>query len=427
MASRRGRLGTIGTVVLLSFSSAAGVFANDTTYDLGGRIRPQFIFTCYPDNSFFRGVYGSRTEDLNLDARMVLEVEAGSWSFDVDYQLIALYGDRVEFSRELPEELRLLYPRLPTDRARLFDLTWVHHESGRIAVLSRLDRLSVGYSTDKVVLKFGRQAISWGNGLVYNAMDIFNPFDPAAVDKEYKTGDDMVYGQFLRDNGDDLQGVAVFRRDVEMGDIEADASSLALKYHGMLGAGEYDVLVSRHFGDNLVGAGGNRSLGGAVWQGDLVVTLTDDDAIPSLVTNLTYSWVWGGKNFSGGAEYFYNGFGQGDGCYSLECLAENPELLSRIGRGELFTLGRHYVALNALIEVHPLFKVTPIFFTNVSDPSALFQALLQYDPSESLVLVGSVNIPMGADGTEFGGLSTDVPGLYLSSGLSVIVQLGWYW
>jgi hypothetical protein len=357
----------------------------------------------------------------------VLDVGHGRWSVDVDYQLIALYGDRVEFSRELPEELQLLYPHLPTDRTRLFDLTWVHHDSGRTAVLSRLDRLSVGYTTDKVVLKFGRQAISWGNGLVYNAMDIFNPFDPAAVDKEYKTGDDMVYGQFLRDNGDDIQGVAVLRRDVETGDVEADASSLAFKYHGMFGSGEYDALVSRHFGETLVGAGGNRSLGGAVWQGDLVVALTDEEAVPSLVTNLTYSWVWGGKNFSGGAEYFYNGFGQADGCYSLECLAENQELLSRIGRGELFTLGRHYVALNAMIEVHPLFKVTPILFTNVGDPSALFQALLQYDPLESLVLVGSVNVPMGDDGTEFGGLSTDVPGLYLSSGPNLIVQLGWYW
>lgn len=421
------RCGTIGTAALLAVAVAVGASADDTTYNLGGRIRPQFSFTSYPDNSFFQGVFGSTSEDLNLDARVVFEVGHGRWSVDVDYQLIALYGDRVEFSRELPEELRILYPHLPTDRTRLFDLTWVHHDSGRTAVLSRLDRLSVGYSTDKVVLKFGRQAISWGNGLVYNAMDIFNPFDPAAVDKEYKTGDDMVYGQYLRDNGDDLQGVAVFRRDVETGDVEADAGSLAFKYHGMLGAGEYDALVSRHFGDTLVGAGGNRSLGGAVWQGDLVVTLTDDAAVPSVVTNLTYSWVWGGKNFSGGAEYFYNGFGQADGCYSLECLGDNPELLQRIARGELFTVGRHYVALNAMIEIHPLFKLTPILFANVGDPSTLFQMLFQYDPRESLVLVGSVNLPVGADGTEFGGLPTDVPGLYLSSGPSLILQLGWYW
>ena len=424
MANRRA---TIATVLLLAVGGAGGVLADDTTFDLGGRVRPQFVFTGYPDNSIFRDVFGSTSEDLNLDARVVLGMDHGRWSVDVDYQFIALYGDRVEFSRELPEELRILYPHLPTDRTRLFDLTWVLNDSGRTAAINRLDRLSVGYTTDKVVVKFGRQAISWGNGLIYNAMDIFNPFDPAAVDKEYKTGDDMLYGQYLRDSGDDLQGVVVFRRNIMTGDVEADASSLAFKYHGMVGAGEYDALVSRHYGDTLVGVGGNRSIGGAVWQGDLVVTLNEDATVPSLVTNLSYSWTWGGKNFSGVAEYFYNGFGQADGCYSLECLSKNPELLNRIARGELFTLGRNYVALSAMIEIHPLFTLTPNLFTNLGDPSALFQVLFQIDPRESLVLLSSVNLPIGADGTEFGGLSTEVPGLYLSTGPSVFLQLGWYW
>ncbi len=88
--------------------------------------------------------------------------------------------------------------------------------------------------------------------------------------------------------------------------------------------------------------------------GDLVVTFAEDETVPSLVTSLSYSWTWGGKNVSGVVEYFYNGFGKSDGCYSLECLAENPELLKRIARGELFTLGRNYLAASAMIEIHPL-------------------------------------------------------------------------
>ncbi len=43
------------------------------------------------------------------------------------------------------------------------------------------------------------------------------------------------------------------------------------------------------------------------------------------------------------------------------------------------------------------------------------------------MLWSAINLPLGADGTEFGGFSTEVPGLYLSSGPSVFVQLGWYW
>ena len=69
----------------------------------------------------------------------------------------------------------------------------------------------------------------------------------------------------MRDNGDDLQGVAVFRRDLETGDVDAEWSSFALKYHGFAGPGEFDLLAARHFDDPLLGGGGNVPLGGAVW------------------------------------------------------------------------------------------------------------------------------------------------------------------
>ena len=416
-----------GAALILTVASAAPALAGDTTFNLGGHVKPQLIVTGYPDDSLFRDVFGSSSEDVNLDARIVLGIDHERWSFDVDYQFIVVHGDQVEFSRELPPELRLLYPHLPTDRMRLFNLTHVFTDSGKTAVLNRLDRLAVSYTSDKVVMKFGRQAISWGNGLIYTAMDIFNPFDPAAVDKEFKTGDDMLYGQYLRGNGDDLQGVMVFRRDLLTGDVEADVSSLAFKYHGMVGGGEYDTLVARHYGDTLIGAGGNHGLGGAVWNGDLVVTFTDEDTVPSLVTNLTYSWMWGGKNVSGVVEYFYNGFGQADGCYTAECLEDNPELLSRLARGELFTLGRNYLAVSAMFELHPLFLLTPNVFVNIGDPSAFLQVVFQNDLKQNLVLLSSVSWPIGSGGTEFGGLPTEIPGLYLSTGPSIFVQLAWYW
>lgn len=421
------RLRVFGVIAGAILAAGTPAEAGDLALDLTGRIRPQFILTAYPENSAFREVFGSYSEDANVDARVILGARKDRWSFDVDYQFIGVWGDQVEFTRELPPELRLLYPHLPTDRTRLFDLTTVHADSGRWAAVSRLDRLAVGYTSDNVVMKFGRQAVSWGNGLIYTAMDIFNPFDPAAVDKEFKTGDDMLYGQFLRDNGHDFQTVAVIRREVLTGDVEADVSSLAVKYHGLFGTGEYDLLVARHYGESLIGAGGNLEIGGAVWQGDLVVTQTADDTVASLVTGLSYSWIWGGRNVSGVAEYFFSGFGQADGCYSFRCLEENPELLERIARGELFTLGRHYLALSAIIEVSPLFIVTPNLFVNLGDPSALLQVLFQNDLGENLVLVSSLSLPLGADGTEYGGLDTEIPNLYLSSGPSLVIQLGWYW
>jgi hypothetical protein len=403
------------------------VSAGDTSVDLGGRVSPQIAVTSYSDTSAFEEIFGSSSVDSAFDARVIFGARRDRWSFDVDYQLVGLYADRLELTRELPPELQILFPHLPDDDTRLFDLTHVFQDSGKTALLHRLDRLAVTYTADQFVMKFGRQAVSWGHGMVFTVMDIFNPFDPAAVDREFKTGDDMLYGQYLQANGNDLQGVMVFRRDPFTGDVESDQASLAFKYHHMAAISEYDGLAARHYGDTLIGGGANVSLGGSVLRGDAMVTFTDDETVLSLVASLSHSWTWGGTNISGVAEYFSNGFGQSDGCYSFACLADNPDLLARISRGELFNLGRHYIALSSMIEVTPLFLLTPNVFLNLTDPSALVQVVFQNDLRENLLLWSAINVPVGADGTEFGGAATEIPGVYLSSGPSASVQLVWYW
>ena len=422
-------MGRWGRAVIVGWALAAASVASagDTTFDLSGRVSPQIAVTTYPEDSAFSDIFGSSSVDLAFDARVIFGARHDRWSFDVDYQLVGLYADRLEFTREIPDELKILFPHLPDDNTRLFDLTHVFCDEGKSALFQRLDRLAVTYTADQYVFKFGRQAISWGNGMVFTVMDIFNPFDPAAVDREFKTGDDMLYGQYLQSNGNDLQGVMVFRRDPFTGDVESDQGSLAFKYHHMASISEFDGLLAQHFGDTLVGGGANVSLGGSVLRGDAMVTFTDDDTVFSLVTSLSHSWTWGGTNVSGVVEYFSNGFGQSDGCYSFECLAENPELLARISRGELFNLGRHYLALSAIFEVTPLFVLTPNVFFNVTDPSALVQVVFQNDLKENLLLWSAINLPVGANGTEFGGPSTAIPGVYLSSGPSASVQLVWYW
>ncbi len=411
----------------LALALALNTVAAQDGLQVNGRIATRYTGSSFPDNSVFRELTGSSGHDLSFAARPQLAYGRGRWDARADYQFLVLHGDRVEYTRELPPGLATLAGRLPNDRRRLFDLTHVFEDEGKTAVLHRLDRLSVGYTGDRAVVRFGRQAITWGNGLIYTPMDIFNPFDPAAIDTEFKTGDDMLYGQYLRDGGDDVQAVLVFRRDPISGDVEADASSLAFKYHGVGGNHEFDALAAQHYGEPLLGVGGNTGLGGAVWRGDLTVAATDDeDAIASLVTSLSYSWTWGGKNVSGVAEYFFNGFGQRDGNYDPDSLAANPELVERVLRGELFTLGRHYLAASATIEMTPLFLLVPNAFVNLSDGSALLQIVTQNDLRQNLLLLAALNVPIGPDGTEFGGIETGTANQYLSTGLGIFVQLAWY-
>ena len=411
---------------ILLFAVSAGVGADDVATELGGHTKMRLVGQSFPDNSLFQAVAGDDSLDVEGDLRVDLTASSGSWSFDADYQLIALHGDSVEWTRALGGSISPFVERLPEDDRRLFDLTHVIRDEGRNALLHRLDRLAISFTSDRAVVRAGRQALSWGNGLFYSPLDLVNPFDPAAIDTEFKTGDDMLYVQFLRDNGDDVQVAAVVRRDPLTNDVDDDQRTVAVKYHRFSDEQEYDLLIADSYGDAVLGIGALRSVGGAILRGDIVITDSAADAKVQLVTNVSYSWVWGGKNMSGVAEYFFNGFGQPDGQYDPQSLAQNPELLQRLARGELFTLGRHYVVLSTLMELHPLFHLTPNVFWNVGDGSALIQIVTQNDLKTDLVLLGAVGLPLGPDGTEFGGIETEIPGLSLSRGPSLFLQLNWY-
>jgi hypothetical protein len=397
----------------------------EVTRTLDGHLKVQFNMQTYPTHSLFQDIVGSSALDNSLEARARYAAIGNQWDFKADYQFITLYADSLRLAQNLPGTAYPLTSVISDDR-RWWNLTYGFGDSDKTAIIHRLDRLNVGFTTERTAWRFGRQAISWGNGMVFSPMDIFNPFDPAAVDKEYKTGDDMLYGQILFDNGSDLQAVAVVRRDPVNGDVESDQSSLAFKYHGFLGGNEFDLLAAEHYGDQVLGLGGVITLGGAIWRSDLTWTDTELESVYSLATSLSYSWVWGGKNISGLLEYYYGGFGQKDGEYTLAELARNPELTRRIERGELFTLARNYLAASAAIEMTPLIVVTPNLYINLDDPSALAQLVTSYNWKQDIQLVAALNIPIGPNGSEYGGIEAPVEGFYFSTGPSIFAQFAWY-
>ena len=411
-------------VVALATAGAAAL-ADDTDYEIGGHVKGRVNAETYPSDSLMQGITGSSASSVESELRLNFSADDGPWSFDAAWQLYAGYGDRIEMQRTLNGGPFTPASHLPNDDRRLMNLTDELRDDGRSAALHRLDRLAIGYSKENLVLKLGRQAISWGNGLMFSPMDIVNPFDPTAVDTEYKTGDDMLYGQLLRQNGDDIQLAQVFRRNPVSGDVESEVATTAVKYHGVLGDAEYDLLLARHYDATTVGVGGNRGVGGAVLRGDVIYSDGDLGRSVQLVTNLSYSWMWGGKNVSGAIEYYFAEFGLHTGHYDLAGLAANPDLLSRLARGESFTLGRNYLAGGLTIEVTPLWLVTPNVFVNLDDGSALLQGVTRVSLGDNSEFLGALNIPVGPDGSEFGGIPA-VGSTYLSTDAAVFAQFAWY-
>ena len=404
---------------------AAGPEGFEESSGFAGHLKYRFNYQRFPAQSLFREVLGTSALDQYLESRLRFTADREHWDFKADYQFIAIDADTLQLATDGPGSA-MPVNRVISDDRRWWNLTYRSDRGQHTALVHRLDRLSVGYTTERSAWRLGRQAVSWGNGMLFTPMDVFNPFDPAAVDKEYKPGDDMLYGQYLFGNGADLQGVAVVRRDPHSGDVAADQSSIALKYHAFLGSGEVDVLAAKHFGDRLIGLGGNVDVGGAVLRGDLTWTHTDTDGIFSAVASLSYSWTWGGHNASGLLEYYHNGFGQPRGDYAPGSLATNTDLLARLQRGELYTLGRNYLGASATVELTPLLLLVPALFVNLDDPSALAQVVVQYGLSQNWDLLCALNVPIGPRGSEYGGIPTPVEGYYLSTDSGLFAQLAWY-
>jgi hypothetical protein len=396
-------------------------------WHFGGHAKYQFIRSTY-DDAALAAVTADRTPaDHALDVRLKAEKRSGPWETVVHYELLGLYGDTLAARRTLAG---LGYPLasgvtgLPQDDRRLFDLTRDLSEGQQHAVVQRLDRLSLGYLGAGGVLRVGRQAISWGNGLVFQPLDIFNPFSPIAIDKEYKTGDDMLYGQRVFGGKSDVQAILLPRRDPISGKLAGDQGSVALKYHQTFAGSDVDVVLARHYDEALFGAGLVRNLGGAVVRVDLVVSDTlADGRVSSLVINTDYSWVGFKRNMYGYLEYFHSGFGART---TADYAMPSPALGERLARGELFTQGRDYLATGVQVEISPLVNVYNGIILNLHDASGFYQLRGVYDYRQNLQLQAGLNLPYGDRGSEYGGVAVVPGGPVVAPARSVYIKSAYY-
>ena len=367
------------------------------------------------DQTCFQYVGTGTYYDGSLDFRFKNKVFFSNWgNFETHYEAILSGGD----TRRKTNELQNNYPGLASsgvvkqssinDDHRLMNLTNIIEENENYILYQRLDRFVLTWQPEWGTAKIGRQAVTWGNGLLFNPMDLFNPFEPTDVIRDYKIGVDMANLAVPLSSGADTQFLCVPRRDPANGEVEWDESSLAGKMHFPFGATEFDLMAARHYQAQIVGIGSMGYWGNAAWRLDGTWTFLNsesaNDDYLSLVANIDYSWVWLGKNMYGLVEYFFNGLGETN--YS-QALA-NQDISKRILRGELFTLGRHYLSGQIQLEIHPLLNTYISIITNMSDPSGIIQPRAIWDMKTELQATLGANLNFGRTGSEYGGFP--IPG-----------------
>jgi len=355
-------------------------------------------------------------QSLDAKARLIWQGTSGAWGFEVQSLLSYQGGGNAGFAAALPDT---------SPPASFFDLTSEISSGANHSFTHTIDRLSVSYSSQNVVVIVGRQAVTWGSGMVFHPSDIIAPFSPDAVDTAYKPGVEMLYGQYLFDNGNDLQAVFVPRRAVAGGPLDWQSSTLALRGALLLGELDGTVMLAQDHGDTLLNLGLGGPLGGAAWNVELGQWFLDDGSTPlNILANISNSGSIGDMNITYFAEYFHNGFGV-DTATPLDALPAS--LASRLATGQLFNVGQDFLALGGQLSVNAALVLSPSIITSLNDGSVFAGLHGNISASDNFDISFGASKGFGANGTEFGGRETSAgSGVFVRAPVNVSLSLTRY-
>ena len=334
--------------------------------------------------------------DLHGNARVMWEPSFEDFDFTLHYKASVQAGQSVD----LANKTAALSPAPPPPT--LFDLKGTLISTPDLMVTHEIDRLALGYSAPNFVVRGGRQALTWGAGLVFHPLDLVDPFAPNAVDTEYKPGVDMLYGQYLFDDGSNLEAIAVPRAATYNAVPTWLDSTFALRYNAWFEDIGTSLSLARDRGDTALGIGVSGPLGDATWNAELMPTfLRGGGTRISALANISTGFMLGDRNATAFAEYFHNGFGVSGSGTPLAALP--ADLSARVARGQLFTTSRDYLAAGMTVEVTPLVTASPSVIVNLNDFSVDLAGQVNWSLGDNTNLIFGANIPLGNDGTEFGG------------------------
>jgi hypothetical protein len=307
----------------------------------------------------------------------------------------------------LPEEAPAPY--------RIRQLDWTVTGPPGLVVRHEIDRAYVSFHPARVEVTLGRQAIGWGRGVLFSAVDLFAPFSPLEADREWRRGIDAAHVDLRLSNRASADVVGAFAD-------RADQSVFAARVRGYEGNVDAAAMVASRARDFCAGMSTSAGLGGAEVHGEAAYFRTPQ-AVPGAGRDVAKAVLGGSYRFAVGSglpvylEYHYSGFGVPGAGEALARLAD-PAYARRFERGDTQILGRHAAALLATYDVSTVVTAGLTTLLSPTDGSgvALPQATLQLGDRFGIEAI--LYVPWGA-GPRLGRLGSFYGGTPLSAYLQV--------
>jgi hypothetical protein len=293
----------------------------------------------------------------------------------------------------LEHEVNLLYQSTnqPTfqstvaARRQLGDLRWVLASGKHGSVSHFVDRLYFRQNFLTSSLIIGRQRIQWGTGRIWNPTDVFNPINPANIDKIEKDGADAVSYTYYFGNFTDLDLVWNPEDGFRQSNAGARFRTNYAEFDMSLIGGYFDkqVMIGGDFAGNLATAGVRGE--GVYWFD----RKDNGNAYFRCILGMDYQFT---ATLYGLVEYQYNGQGTTD---------RNDYDLLRLLRGEILNVAKNYLAASASYQVHPLVMTTLTITMNLDDGSGYFLPSMEYSLSDAVTLSAGTLIASGKEQSEY--------------------------
>jgi hypothetical protein len=285
---------------------------------------------------------------------------------------------------------------------RYFDLEGNILNSSDISATAEFDRLNLRLDRENYRLVVGRQAITWGVNYFWPALDLFAPFAPERIDRDYKAGVDAI--RLTIPTGDFSEWDIVVAG--QGSNIADDFSAAVLRRWNMANSDVGFMAASSH-SDWVLGGFFVTELWGNGIRGEVAYTDSGDE----LDVEIGRADFWRAslgldrqlsEKLTLVGEIAWSGYGATRPGDYLRILRAD-----RVSRGEVNALGRPYAGVSLAWQAHPLLMVNGVGLANLDDGSILLQPTGTWSVSDNGTVLFGVIIGIGKGMTESGQLGSE--------------------
>ena len=243
-----------------------------------------------------------------------------------------------------------------------------------------IDRLLVRFYLGDVDISLGRQAVTWGNSILFAVSDIWTNFSPFDLDTSQKRGIDALRVVWGINDWVELDLIIADR-----GSVEDLSGGLRVQFY--LSFGEAYMSALKSYEDLALGAGIAADLDSVKLRAEVMGRL-DTDTMTLEVPRATLGADWfHSDSFMAGIEVHLNGFGatqSSENAYLTRAIEEPA-----FARGEGYLLGLLYTGTYLTYRPHDLISLSMSTMVNLLDPTALLSW------SASVEVLESVDLALG--------------------------------